>query len=313
VGGIADGLRGVGRDRVDDYLGRLGMSDKLQGLEPYLKSRIIGQEDALARVSRAIEAEECDLNDRGPRPKGAFLFMGSRGIGKTETAKAFTEYLFGTGGLTMLFMNEYQRADDVDELVCAIKRGIASNCRTFLFDEIEKAHRGVIDVFISLLDEGQITDADGSRLAVGNCYLVLTSNIGAARWGSMERTQYARMESFADEQARKTLRPELFNRLTETIVFRPLSQEVQIEILGQMLAKKLAHLESKFAKGLAVGAQANAHLLRKCFTQSEGARRLRQELDRQINFAALPWVLSGRTPAEGLFCYDPKTDQLVLK
>jgi ATP-dependent Clp protease ATP-binding subunit ClpB len=287
----------------------------LQGLESYLKARVIGQEDALARVSRAIEAAQCDLNDRGLRPKGSFLFMGSRGIGKTETVKAFTEYLWD-GSLTMLYMNEYQRADDVDDLVLAIKRGVSTNSigTTFLFDEIEKAHRGVIDVFISLLDEGQITDSDGSRISVGNAYLVLTSNIGAARWGSMETTQYSRMESFAFEQARKVLRPELFNRLTETIVFRPLSQKVQIDILKEMLGKKLAHLESRLGKRpLSVDERANAHLLRKCFTQAEGARRLRQELDRQINLAALPWVLERRSPEEGRFYYEAKADQLILR
>src|SRR5215831_6571566 len=227
------------------------MNGRLRGLESYLKGRVIGQDDALSRVSRAIEAAQCDLNDRGPRPKGSFLFMGSRGVGKTQTAKAFTEYLFGDSGLTMLYMNEFQRADDVDDLVAAIKRGVSANSegRTFLFDEIEKAHRGVIDVFISLLDEGQITDADGSRISVGNCYLVLTSNIGAARWGSMETTHYSRMESFAFEQARKVLRPELFNRLTETIVFRQLSQKVQIEILQNMLARKLEHVEKMLGKG----------------------------------------------------------------
>ena len=292
------------------------MDGKLQDLERYLKARVIGQEDALARVSRALQAAECDLNDRGPRPKGAFLFMGARGIGKTQTAKAFTEYLLGDSGLTMLYMNEYQRADDVDDLVVAIKRGVSSNWvgTTLLFDEIEKAHRGVIDVFISLLDEGQITDSDGSRISVGNCYLVLTSNIGAARWGSMETTQYARMESFAFEQARKVLRPELFNRLTETIVFRPLSQKVQIDILKEMLCKKLLHLESRVGKSpLSVDERVNAHLLRKCFTQAEGARHLRQELDRQINLAALPWVLERRSPEEGRFYYESKTDQLVLR
>ncbi len=291
------------------------MDGKLEDLENYLKGRVIGQEDALSRVSRALQAAECDLNDRGPRPKGSFLFMGSRGVGKTETAKAFTEYLWD-GGLTMLYMNEYQRADDVDELVLAIKRGVSSNSvgATFLFDEIEKAHRGVIDVFISLLDEGQITDSDLSRISVGNCYLVLTSNIGAARWGSMETTQYARMESFAFEQARKVLRPELFNRLTETIVFRPLSQKVQIDILKEMLGRKLVHLESRLGKRpLSVDEHVNAHLLRKCFTQAEGARRLRQELDRQINLAALPWALDKRSPSEGRFYYDPKTDQLLLR
>lgn len=291
------------------------MDGKLEDLENYLKGRVIGQEDALSRVSRALQAAECDLNDRGPRPKGSFLFMGSRGVGKTETAKAFTEYLWD-GGLTMLYLNEYQRADDVDDLVLAIKRGLSTNSigTTFLFDEIEKAHRGVIDVFISLLDEGQITDSDGSRISIGNCYLVLTSNIGAARWGSMETTQYSRMESFAFEQARKVLRPELFNRLTEAIVFRPLSQKVQIDILKEMLGRKLVHLESQLGKRpLSVDERVNAHLLRKCFTQTEGARRLRQELDRQINLAALPWALKKRSPSEGRFYYDPRTDELVLR
>jgi ATP-dependent Clp protease ATP-binding subunit ClpA len=291
------------------------MDGKLEDLENYLKGRVIGQEDALSRVSRALQAAECDLNDRGPRPKGSFLFMGSRGVGKTETAKAFTEYLWD-GGLTMLYLNEYQRADDVDDLVLAIKRGLSTNSigTTFLFDEIEKAHRGVIDVFISLLDEGQITDSDGSRISIGNCYLVLTSNIGAARWGSMETTQYSRMESFAFEQARKVLRPELFNRLTEAIVFRPLSQKVQIDILKEMLGRKLVHLESQLGKRpLSVDERVNAHLLRKCFTQTEGARRLRQELDRQINLAALPWALEKRSPSEGRFYYDPRTDELVLR
>jgi ATP-dependent Clp protease ATP-binding subunit ClpA len=255
----------------------------LQGLESYLKSRVIGQEDALSRVARAIQSGECDLNDRGPRPKGSFLFMGSRGIGKTETAKALTQYLFGDSGLVMLFMNEYQRADDVEDLVAAINRGVSARAAgtVFLFDEIEKAHRAIIDIFISLLDEGQITDLDGSRISVGNCYLVLTSNIGAARWASMETTKYSRMESFAFEQARKVLRPELFNRITETIVFRPLSQEVQISILSELLSKKLNYLESRLRKRpLAVDDRANAQLLRKCFTQAEGAGCARNWTDK---------------------------------
>ena len=121
----------------------------------------------------------------------------------------------------------------------------------------------------------------------------------------METTKYSRMESFAFEQARKVLRPELFNRITETIVFRPLSQEVQISILSELLSKKLNYLESRLRKRpLAVDDRANAQLLRKCFTQAEGARRLRQEL---------PWVLENRPPSEGRFYYEPKLDQLVLR
>jgi len=292
------------------------LKENLQGLEGYLTSRVIGQGDAIPRISRAIQAAECDLNDTGPRPKGAFLFMGSRGIGKTETAKAFTEYIFGYSKLTMFFMNELQSSDDAPELVKMIRQAISEHPKgtTLLFDEIEKAHRSIIDIFISLLDEGVVTDVDGSRISVHDCYVVMTSNIGASRWAAMERTLYSRMEGFAFEQARKVLRPELFNRLTETIVFRPLSQTVQIDILKGMLGKKLAHLEPRLGKRpLFVDDRANAHLLRKCFTATEGARRLRQELDRQMNLAALPWMLQKQPPEEGRFCYDAKSDQLILR
>jgi ATP-dependent Clp protease ATP-binding subunit ClpA len=292
--------------------------EHLLGLEGYLRSRVIGQDDAIESISRALESSELDMNDRGPRPKGTFLFMGSRGIGKTASAKAFTEYLFGNDRLTMLFMNEMQSASNVADLVRAIRRAVETHPEgtTILCDEIEKAHRAIIDVFISLLDEGQITDADGSRISIGNCYVVLTSNLGASRWGQMQHTKYSVMERFGFEQARKVLKPELFNRLTETIVYRPLSQEVQIRILQEMLMAKLAFLQSRIEASsppLSVDSKVHAYLLRKCFSQAEGARRLRQELDRRINVAATPWVGSSEAPHEGRFYVDSKADRLVLR
>src|SRR5258705_1549094 len=111
----------------------------------------------------------------------------------------------------------------------------------------------------------------------------MTSNIGAQRWGAMETTLYSTMEGFAFDQAKKILRPELFWRINETIIFRPLSQETQITILGSVLEAKLAHLEPKLGKLSIDTKSVNAHLVRKCFTQSGGARRLRDELNRQIN------------------------------
>jgi ATP-dependent Clp protease ATP-binding subunit ClpB len=286
----------------------------LSGLETYLRNRVIGQEEALARVSRALEASESDLNDTGSRPRASFLFMGASGIGKTSTAKAFNEYLFGNDRLTMLFMNEMQAVSDVPDLVKAIKRGVNAHPAgtVILFDEIEKAHKAIIDIFISLTDEGQITDTDGSRISVSNCYLVMTSNIGAARWGSMEQTKYSVMEQFAFDSARKILRPELFNRLTEVVVYRPLNHETQVAILSQVLEKKLAYLEPKLGK-LSVNKNVTSLLLRKCFSQAGGARRLRQELDRQLNIAALPWAMERRKPVEGRFYCNLKADCLELR
>jgi ATP-dependent Clp protease ATP-binding subunit ClpA len=292
----------------------ISRAEHLRGLESYLLGRVLGQNDAIARISRALQAAECDLNETAPRPRGAFLLMGPSGVGKTETSKAFNEYVFGSSRLTMVFMNEMQSASDVGELVDSIRRGVDAHPggTTFLFDEIEKAHRAIIDVFLSLLDEGQVTAADGERIAVGQCYVVMTSNIGAARWGEMEQTKYSVMERFAFESARKILRPELFNRITETIVYRPLSQETQIAILDQVLQKKLQHLEPKLGKLSIDERSVNAHLLRKCFSQSGGARRLKQELDRQLNAAVLPWVLCEQSPADGRLFYNAKTDCLEL-
>ena len=288
--------------------------EHLRGLEAYLLSKVLGQADAVARVSRALQAAEFGLNDTGRRPRASFLFMGPSGIGKTSTTKALNEYLFGVERLTMLFMNEYKRADDVDGLVKAIRAALIEHPEgtTFLFDEIEKAHKDVIDVFISLLDEGEITDADGSRISIASSYVVMTSNIGAARWGQMEQTKYSVMEQFAFESARKILRPELFNRLSEVIVFRPLSIETQIAILDQALQDKLRFLEPRLGK-LSIGERVQAHLLRKCFTQTGGARRLREELNRQLNIAVLPWAFEGKLPVEGRFYTDPKLDQLELR
>lgn len=287
--------------------------EHLQGLEPYLKTRVIGQDDAIARISRALESSESGLNDRGPRPRGSFLFMGPSGVGKTETCKAFNEYLFGNDRLTMLFMNQMQSSSDVDGLIAAIKRGVVSHPEgtVFLFDEIEKAHKSIIDVFISLLDEGKATGQNGESISAGNCYLVMTSNIGAQRWGSMETTLYATCKRFAFDQAKKILRPELFWRINETVIFRPLSQETQIAILRSVLESKLVYLEPKLGK-LSIDPRVNAHLLRKCFTQEGGARRLRDELNSQINLAALPWEISGSKPSEGKFYYNAQKDQLEL-
>jgi ATP-dependent Clp protease ATP-binding subunit ClpB len=125
----------------------------LQGLDPYLRERVIGQDDATVRVSRALEAAELGLNETGPRPRAAFLFMGPTGCGKTSTAKAFTEYLFGESKLAMIFCNELQSPNDVPELVRSIKQAVGAHPQgtTLLFDEIEKMHRSLIDVLLSLL------------------------------------------------------------------------------------------------------------------------------------------------------------------
>jgi len=288
----------------------------LPGLEKFLQAKIFGQEEAIRKVSEALLSAEFGLNETGSRPKGAFLFMGPTGVGKTETAKRFTEYLFDKAKLEMFFMNEYQDSYKIADLIDRLQEGLRRNPNgtTLLFDEIEKAHPKIIDIFLSMLDEGKVTLDASNRLSVSGCYIVLTSNLGSRTFPEMENSKYQTLQDFALAEARKALRPELVARLTETIVYRPLKQETQIQILSSLIFRKLAHLERVLKMPLQVEERSvQAHLLRVGFTTTGGARFIRQEVDRQLNRAVLPWLLQGRKAAQGTIRYDVKDAGLVLE
>src|ERR1700722_8365195 len=141
----------------------------LSGLASYLESRIAGQPSAMGRIARAVQAAELGLNDEGHRPKCSFLFLGPTGVGKTESAKCFTEYLFGgRTSLEMVFMNEYSSDLRLPEFLQRTEAAIRRNPdgATLLFDEIEKAHPRTIDIFLSLLEEGALTALSGDRVSV---------------------------------------------------------------------------------------------------------------------------------------------------
>ena len=288
----------------------------LPRLENFLQTKIFGQEEAIRKVSEALLSAEFGLNETGSRPKGAFLFMGPTGVGKTETAKRFTEYLFDKAKLEMFFMNEYQDSYKIADLIDRLQEGLRRNPNgtTLLFDEIEKAHPKIIDIFLSMLDEGKVTLDASNRLSVSGCYIVLTSNLGSRTFPEMENSKYQTLQDFALAEARKALRPELVARLTETIVYRPLKQETQIQILSSLIFRKVVHLERVLKMRLQVEERSvQAHLLRVGFTTTGGARFIRQEVDRQLNRAVLPWLLRGTRAAQGTIRYDVKDAGLVLE
>jgi ATP-dependent Clp protease ATP-binding subunit ClpA len=289
----------------------------LSGLPSYLEARIAGQSAAIGRIARAVQAAALGLNEGGTRPKCSFLFLGSTGVGKTESAKCFTEYLFGSqSALEMIFMNEYSSDSRLFEFLHRVE-GAAFRYpegATLLFDEIEKAHPRVIDIFLSLLDEGELTTPSGNRISVSKFYLVLTSNLGSGDLARMESAPYSMMERVALEGASEALRPELFARITERIVFRPLGLEVQKNIIETLIDTKLKLLSQYFGTELSVDlGPVSAFLLRVGFSKSQGARRLRQEVDRQFNLASLHHALRFTEPSEGKFYYDSCVGALVLK
>jgi ATP-dependent Clp protease ATP-binding subunit ClpB len=289
----------------------------LSGLPGYLDSRIRGQSTAISKIARAIQAAELGLNDSRNRPKCSFLFLGPTGVGKTESAKRFTEYIFGCrASLEMVFMNEYSSESRLSEFLERTEAAIRRNPEgaTLLFDEIEKAHGQLIDIFLSLLEEGQLSTLSGERLSISNFYLVLTSNLGSGDLAKMESAPFAMMERVAVDVASQSLRPELFARITERVVFRPLGLEVQKYIIEALINAKLKVLSVYFGKQLSVDLDpVMAFLLRVGYNRSQGARRLYQEVDRQFNLASLDWALINETPIEGKFYYDSTVGCLALK
>ena len=289
----------------------------LSGLAAYLNSRIAGQAAAIERVARAVQAAELGLNEEVNRPKCSFLFLGPTGVGKTETAKCFTEYLFGSrSALEMIFMNEYSSdarlAEFLQRTECAVRRNPEG--ATLLFDEIEKAHPRLIDIFLSLLEEGELTTLSAERISISKFYLVLTSNLGSGDLAKMENARYAMIERVALEVASEALRPELFARISERIVFKPLDLDVQRSIVVSLIRSKLRVLSRYFQMDLSTDSgPVIAFLLRLGYNRSQGARRLYQEVDRQFNYASLNYALTCRKPVEGKFYFDASVGRLVLR
>jgi ATP-dependent Clp protease ATP-binding subunit ClpA len=299
-------------------------TETLRGLEAYLQSRVVGQDGAVRRVARSAAAAEIGFNETGPRPKGIFLFLGPTGVGKTETAKGLSEALHGPGAISFVSCNEYPDPGDLPRLAAAVARHLRARPQggVLLFDEFEKA-RAAIDLFLSLFDEGHLTLDSGERLFCAAWYFILTSNLGSAKFAQMEQTPYARMERFALQEARRHMRPELLARVTNAVVYRPLSQGTKETILSNLADAKVRHLErcfeARFGAPLPptdlenrLGRGAFAHLMDHGFSQDAGARGLRKELDDQFNDACLDWFFEGKLPEKGAFVADGKNDRLLL-
>jgi ATP-dependent Clp protease ATP-binding subunit ClpA len=291
---------------------------RLAGLGEFLENRLFGQTHALKKFTERVQGAGLNLNERrNPNsPQASFLFLGPTGVGKTETCKLAAKFIFGEGAeLETVYMNEYQRLDRLDALISRIgeiaKRNPQGNF--LLFDEIEKAHISITDLFLSLLDEGVITLLDESRASLKNFYIVLTSNLGSGELAEMQSSAYATMERFALGVASENLKPELFARITEKIVYRPLASEVQMKIVQSVTRKKLDHLERQLGCRLEIeSGPATAQLLKAGINRNQGARGLQNEIDRVLNAAVLPFAIKGGMPQRGLFIYDKQTSTIVL-
>jgi ATP-dependent Clp protease ATP-binding subunit ClpC len=275
---------------------------KLLRMEDELHKRVIGQEEALAALSRAIRRTRAGLKDP-KRPSGSFIFLGPTGVGKTELAKTLAEFLFDDeDALIQLDMSEYMEKHTVSRLVGSPPGYVgyeeggqlteAVRRRPFsvvLFDEIEKAHPDVFNTLLQILEDGRLTDAQGRTVDFKNTVLIMTSNLGTAdlRKSSLgfakssEAVTYERMKAKVNDALKAHFRPEFLNRIDEVIVFHELSREEVMEIVDLMLARTAAQLA---AQGLAIELTpaARALLAERGYDPQFGARPLRRAIQQLV-------------------------------
>ena len=277
-------------------------TSKLLRMEEELHKRIIGQNDALKAVSQAIRRTRAGLKDP-KRPSGSFIFLGPSGVGKTETAKALAEFLFGDeSALVQLDMSEYMEKHTVSRLVGsppgyvgyeeggqlteAVRRKPFS---VVLFDEIEKAHPDVFNALLQILEDGRLTDAQGRTVDFKNTVIIMTSNLGTAdlRKASVgfakadDAVTHERMTTKVHDALKQHFRPEFLNRIDEVIVFHELTKDEVTEIVDLMMRRVREQLESQ---GLSVELTraAKYHVVEKGYDAMMGARPLRRALQRMV-------------------------------
>jgi ATP-dependent Clp protease ATP-binding subunit ClpC len=268
----------------------------------HLHKRIIGQDEAVLAVSRAVKTARVGLKDPR-RPIGSFLFLGPTGVGKTELAKALAEFLFGDEDATVaLDMSEYQQEHTVGRLIGAPPGYVgyesggqltdAVRDRPYsvvLFDEVEKAHPRVLDILLQVMEEGRLTDGQGRTASFGETVIIMTSNLGSEYLTEPVLTEVAREQVMRLVKA--TLRPEFLNRLDEIILFHPLSPEQLRLILGLMLKKETRLLAAR-GVSLQVSEDARTWMLAQNEHPEWGARPLRRIIRRYLREPLADYLLA---------------------
>jgi len=306
-----------------------GEKHKLLRLEEELSKRVIGQDEAIEAISDAVRRSRSGLQDE-KKPIGSFIFLGTTGVGKTELAKALSTFLFNDeNAMTRIDMSEYQEKHAVSRLVGAppgyvgyeeggqlteaVRRRPYS---VILLDEIEKAHPDVFNILLQVLDDGRLTDNKGRTVNFNNTIIIMTSNAGAFHisdaYNDKENINQEKIKSLVLNELRSTFRPEFLNRIDETIVFNPLTEQIIAQIVRiqvQELNKMLAEKEIK----LDISDYAIEYLSKKGYDPQYGARPIKRLVQREILNGLSKELLEGKVKKGDEILIDSFNENIVFR
>lgn len=282
----------------------------LNELDAFLRRRILGQDQVVPRIVSVLRRGQLGLTKAG-RPRGSFLFLGPTGVGKTEITLAFTEFLMSRDRLFRFDMSEYQTQESLALLLGGNARergtlgGVVSKTTngTLLFDEIEKAHPRILDIFLQILDAARITTASGETLDLSGFYVVFTSNIGSAELMNLQHSSFATMERHVLTRAQQSLRPELYARITEKLVFNRLSYDIQLDIAQLLLDEELKFLRAQ-GHELTVACDVLSFIVRRGFHPRLGARPMRDAVEKLVGDAVAERLLISAGTSGKLLVHD---------
>ena len=310
-------------------------AEKLSKLENTLHKRVIGQEEAVSAVAKAVKRGRVGLKDPA-RPIGSFLFLGHTGVGKTEVAKALAEAVFGNeDAMIRVDMSEYMEKHSVSKMIGSppgyvghedggqLSEKVRRNpFSVILFDEIEKAHPDVFNILLQVLDDGRITDSQGRTVDFKNTIIIMTSNAGASSiiepkrlgFGDMsdEKQDHELMKNNVMEEVRRIFKPEFLNRIDETIVFRTLNKDDMKKITALLMKELVKRAEDQLDIELTVRDSARTYIVEKAYDKKYGARPLKRKIQDEIENRLAEDIINGRIKRGDKVIVSTKNKQISL-
>lgn len=310
-------------------------ASRLQKLEETLHKRVIGQEEAVSAVSKAVRRGRVGLKDP-KRPIGSFLFLGPTGVGKTEVSKALAEAVFGNEeSMIRVDMSEYMEKHSVSKMIGSppgyvghedggqLSEKVRRNpFSVILFDEIEKAHPDVFNILLQVLDDGHITDSQGRKVDFKNTIIIMTSNAGAQSiiepkklgFGAKEdeKQDHERMKANVMEEVKRIFKPEFLNRIDETIVFRALNKDDMKKIIGIMVRDLQKRCKEQLQIDLVVREAAKESIVEKAYDRKYGARPLRRKLQDEVEDRLADALIRGEIHAKDRVIVTTKNKEIIV-